>query len=643
MKLFTTQPYLFDEVRSRVEADLQALDCHPDDPTSMAVSSLLRALGKKFVGERLGVQPTAEERRDSAANRFLMRNDQCAEANLKLDAGFSHLSEPTQEILGTATDILTNMLARLDESLSDPSELLSFVRCGPGTVLGNHWFDFYGKLFHSQMPCPSEQAAELLQTIQGQNWLRFAAEINRSVQYGDPYVQENARWSNVPKTNETDRSIVIQSNGGSLLALALGDMLSAELTRIGYSLVEQPDRNRQLAYIGSLDESQGPNAPSTIDLSDASDTVSLALTRKLLTFLPNIWKCVCFIRDRNVEVLGTVYPLHMVSTMGCGFTFPLQTFIYLSLVKACYRYLRVPESAIWRGGVLRVLGVFGDDIIVKASVYPLVLSTLTELGMTVNGSKSFCDGPFRESCGTDWYRGRNIRGVYIKKLDTPEDIVDLVNRLADWSAAWVPLTSTLRYLMGILKPVYRNVVPPWEDERAGIRVPKQVLYLHQSAHNEDILAERLSKALRIKLFVERDDCVYRPNRGEPQSRDLREPTGATIVLNDYPEIYILDDSSRPVRTVEFKVRNWASYLLSVVSGGVFGPSCMTRSDTVRYNRDKFAVTHNWDIAPPTLGKSGFGELEIRQQACLLTAFGKPMAWSARLQRLANVWSLVGWI
>jgi hypothetical protein len=116
-------------------------------------------------------------------------------------------------------------------------------------------------------------------------------------------------------------------------------------------------------------------------------------------------------------------------------------------------------------------GVFGDDIVVLEEAFGPVKRLLGILGFRPNVDKSFGrnDGTFRESCGSDFYRGVNVRGVYCKRLDTVQDWYILINSLTDWSARHgIKLDLTMSWL---LNQVPRTEVPPWENPDTGIRIP----------------------------------------------------------------------------------------------------------------------------------------------------------------------------
>lgn len=161
---------------------------------------------------------------------------------------------------------------------------------------------------------------------------------------------------------------------------------------------------------------------------------------------------------------GRLVPLRMVSTMGNGFTFPLQTIIFASAVRAVYQLMGFPCVS-----PRTQFGVFGDDIVVRREAYSFVCRMLAKLGFGVNVSKSFNTGPFRESCGHDYYDGHNVRGVYVRSLETPQNVYSTLNRLVRWS---VLHGTPLRRVVNLLRSWVRDMrVPPSEADDSGLKVP----------------------------------------------------------------------------------------------------------------------------------------------------------------------------
>ena len=62
------------------------------------------------------------------------------------------------------------------------------------------------------------------------------------------------------------------------------------------------------------------------------------------------------------------------------------------------------------------------------------MAALRYFGFTPNEKKTFCEGPFRESCGGDFFEGQPVRAYFLKKLpDEPSAWMAVANgvRLVD--------------------------------------------------------------------------------------------------------------------------------------------------------------------------------------------------------------------
>lgn len=146
--------------------------------------------------------------------------------------------------------------------------------------------------------------------------------------------------------------------------------------------------NQRLAYLASIDRSL-----ATIDLKDASDMVSLELVKRVFsgTFLELLLRC----RSTHYKADGTVYEFKKFAPMGSALCFPVEAVIFYSIVRTVSPYAYV----------------YGDDIIVPTEFAHQVIDVLTQYGMIVNKSKTLINGYFRESCGSEYYRGHDISYV----------------------------------------------------------------------------------------------------------------------------------------------------------------------------------------------------------------------------------------
>jgi len=202
----------------------------------------------------------------------------------------------------------------------------------------------------------------------------------------------------VPKNAKTERTIAIEPSLNNLIQNGIDKVMRRALKRAGYDLTDQ-ERNQHLARRGSVDGSL-----ATIDLSSASDSISIELVRYLMP--PDWLWLLSHSRSPTYTLNGSLSKYHKFTSMGNGFCFPLETLIFAAAVKSCKRAHHSLVSD----------AVYGDDIIVDSSVAPLLIALLSYIGFRTNDDKTFVSGPFRESCGADWYRGRDVRPVYLDFL-----------------------------------------------------------------------------------------------------------------------------------------------------------------------------------------------------------------------------------
>lgn len=208
----------------------------------------------------------------------------------------------------------------------------------------------------------------------------------------------------VPKTAKTHRSIAVEPLLNGFVQKGIDVYLRRCLAKVNINLQDQTP-NQALAFAGSLENSVNPYC--TIDLASASDSLAIEVVRDLVP--PEWFDFLADIRAPRYNLHGQDYHYEKFCSMGNGFCFPLQTLIFASV---CYAALRIC------GDNVRSFAVYGDDIVVPQNVALLVIERLRDLGFSINRDKTFITGPFRESCGRDWFQGRDVRPV---SLDKPLD------------------------------------------------------------------------------------------------------------------------------------------------------------------------------------------------------------------------------
>lgn len=248
-------------------------------------------------------------------------------------------------------------------------------------------------------PSITEKARCLLPLWQDTAWAK--ALISDRPNESEPTTVCGNRFTTVPKDSSKDRGICIEPSINVSYQLAVGSHIRERLKRVGIDLVHGQDIHRQVACESSMTQYF-----STIDLSNASDTIASKLVRALV---PSDWfELLDVLRSPKTFIDGKWVHLQKFSSMGNGYTFELETLIFLAIARESY-YLSdvgcLPGGNLW---------VYGDDMIVHHSCTNACLLLLSELGFTPNKKKTFTSGPFRESCGGDYFDGKAVRPHYLK-------------------------------------------------------------------------------------------------------------------------------------------------------------------------------------------------------------------------------------
>lgn len=368
-------------------------------------------------------------------------------------------------------------------------DILRRGKSGPGFAVGSVGTSFYTKYMASPLAATSEYLYSVYKDYA--SWIPFLsdADCQRYEKFGPPRIVSGSRCTFVPKTSKTSRMVCIEPSLNMFFQLGFGAILEDRLREFfGISLESQPDVNRRLACSGSKDGSL-----ATIDLKSASDSVSIRLCE---TLLPKwVFDLLLTLRSRTTDINGQSHALFMISTMGNGFTFPLQTIIFTSLLRAVHRVF-MPGTPLAEN-----LSCFGDDLICRREIYDRVIHYLKMFGFKPNISKSFNEGAFRESCGTDWFFGQPVRPVFIKKIRTLQDIFVAINLFNEWSAyTGIPLRNTCQLLFNSISPKFRYFVPFVENSDCGIRVPLRLLTSRKYDSNHSFIYRKFeSKPFSYKV------------------------------------------------------------------------------------------------------------------------------------------------
>lgn len=223
----------------------------------------------------------------------------------------------------------------------------------------------------------------------------------------------------VPKTMSTPRVIVMEPTAVQYmqqgLFRTLKECIERKTSMIGFT---HQSPNREMARSGSITRDL-----VTLDLSEASDRVTLRQAESVFSGVPDIWEALLATRSNSCKLPdGRTRPVFKFASMGSAVCFPVEAITFWSAVlmavqryhrrsdgffRLTYSFLRKLE------GMVRV---YGDDIIAPYAYLNDIREVFHQLGWRINTAKSFSEGFFRESCGGDFYAGEDVTPVRVRSL-----------------------------------------------------------------------------------------------------------------------------------------------------------------------------------------------------------------------------------
>jgi len=111
--------------------------------------------------------------------------------------------------------------------------------------------------------------------------------------------------------------------------------------------------------------------------------------------------------------------------MGSALCFPIEAMVFLTLIflgieKELNTTLTKKDLATFLG----MVRVYGDDLIVPTRHVRTIVQTLEHFGARVGLDKSFWTGKFRESCGKEYFNGRDVSITRVRQA-LPSTIADV--------------------------------------------------------------------------------------------------------------------------------------------------------------------------------------------------------------------------
>jgi hypothetical protein len=265
----------------------------------------------------------------------------------------------------------------------------------------------------------------------------------------------------VPKTWKTYRLITPLTLLGLFFSYGIGRVVTARLKDAGLNIGKLQERHRSL-----VEEFSRTLRHATADLSAASDSITSELLNRIL---PRAW----YVALRKTFVRSLIagdkrFSSVSVLPMGNGATFPVETLVFYCIIKA------VGDLTKTKG----IYSVYGDDLIYPTRIHKTICGIFPQIHLKLNLDKTFVSFPFRESCGSDYYRGQDVRPYFLKgesqmltRVRYEAFLYKVYNGL---TARWDPLEirGTLTWLLSELSIVTHEIlrVPPSFPDYSGVKV-----------------------------------------------------------------------------------------------------------------------------------------------------------------------------
>lgn len=378
---------------------LASLEIDPRDYTETMYAKFIRDYQAVALLKKAEFLPSHFDKEQSALEKWCEAERRCAETNDRLRNLW--YTDPS------SNPILYSQLLKARvfiEGLLGRAPKISELDCrfGPGATALHKRMITRPKKYSRTICCTPELLPAILDgSLTGYHW-----------NPNQIHCIDGNTLSFVPKTFKIHRAIAVEPDLNGYVQLGIGNAIRARLRK-------HMDLNTQSGVNAMFASCAYSEGFATIDLSSASDTVCESLVNILL---PEDWmdlldSCRC----KWTTYKGKTIRLEKYSSMGNGFTFELETLIFYSLAMAC-------------GFTPALTTVFGDDIIVDSND-PLQLNRfitcLDESGFSVNLEKTFLDGLFYESCGSDFFCGKAVRPVFWKTLEEVSDLFNIANSISE--------------------------------------------------------------------------------------------------------------------------------------------------------------------------------------------------------------------
>jgi hypothetical protein len=282
-----------------------------------------------------------------------------------------------------------------------------------------------------------------------------------------------ARLLQVPKTFDKPRLITAEPTAHQYLQQGLLRWIRDNLPYPLRCCIDfrSQEPSRVLALRSSSD-----GMCATVDLSMASDRLSTSTVERVFArspILPYLYATRTIYVQNAVDKSVEGDPPQIIrkfAGQGSAVTFPVQSIVYACCsIAACLleKGLAPNNRNIVR--VAKGIQVFGDDIIIPKEALAGLALILSFLQLKINVSKTHYEGPFRESCGMDAFRGTDVTPCYLRHLEPGSAGDKLTSWIDVCNNAWSSgLWNLSKYMENVLTSGQKRHIPVCSAPLAGL-------------------------------------------------------------------------------------------------------------------------------------------------------------------------------
>jgi hypothetical protein len=253
--------------------------------------------------------------------------------------------------------------------------------------------------------------------------------------------------------------------------------------------------NRNLALKGSE-----TGEFETLDMSEASDRVSMALVESLFKDIA-LLDCLKAARTPCTKLPDKrVVWFRKYAPMGSALCFPVEALCFWALAAG------ILHAHGWAAKeAARQVWVYGDDIVVRKGIHVFLMHYFPLVGLKFNEDKCCTTGFFRESCGCDAYRGQDVTPLKMKRLPPSRKTADARPFLAFieysnslWRKAYY---STSKAIESHVTKIYGPVPPKVNSVDDSVLMPSWYIRPFRSSREIKGFKRRWNKELQRFEFL----------------------------------------------------------------------------------------------------------------------------------------------